>query len=91
MHIDSQSLWIAAGLVGQALFGARFLVQWLYSEARGKSVIPGAFWYLSVAGGSIILCYAIHRQEPVFIIGETVTLLVFIRNLHMLRTRQARG
>ncbi|WP_445143506.1 lipid-A-disaccharide synthase N-terminal domain-containing protein [Dyella sp. Tek66A03] len=50
-----------------------------------KSVIPGAFWYLSVAGGSIILCYAIHRREPVFFIGESVTLLVFLRNLHLLK------
>ena len=91
MHWDSQSLWLAAGLVGQSLFGARFVVQWLYSEARGKSLIPGAFWYLSVAGGAIILSYAIHRQEPVFIAGETATLLVFMRNLYLVRTRTAKS
>jgi len=82
MTLDS--MWVGAGLVGQALFGARFLVQWLHSEARGKSVIPGVFWYLSVAGGVILLSYAIHRREPVFIIGESVTLLIFLRNLQML-------
>ncbi|MEO6967301.1 MAG: lipid-A-disaccharide synthase N-terminal domain-containing protein [Rhodanobacteraceae bacterium] len=84
MSTVSQTVWIGAGFVGQALFGARFLVQWLYSEARGKSVFPRAFWYLSVAAGAILLCYAIHREEPVFIVGESVTLLVFLRNLHLL-------
>lgn len=89
MTIDT--LWVGAGLAGQALFGARFLVQWLYSESRGKSVIPDAFWYLSVAGGVILLSYAIHKREPVFIIGETITLLIFLRNLQMLRKRHDPG
>ncbi|RDI97542.1 hypothetical protein DVT68_17245 [Dyella solisilvae] len=88
--MDSHSLWVAAGLAGQALFGVRFLWQWLYSEAHGRSLIPRAFWYLSVAAGVIILSYAIHRQEPVFIFGESFTLLVFLRNLQMLRKQTAK-
>jgi lipid-A-disaccharide synthase-like uncharacterized protein len=84
---DHQSVWLWAGFFGQALFGARFLVQWLYSEARGKSVIPDVLWYFSVAGGIVILSYAIHRADPVFIIGESLTLLVFLRNLQMLLRR----
>lgn len=84
MTLDSQTLWLGAGFIGQAFFAARFLVQWLYSEARGKSRIPDVFWYLSVAGGVLLLSYAIHRQELVFVIGETVTLLVFLRNLQLL-------
>ncbi|MGH8147455.1 MAG: lipid-A-disaccharide synthase N-terminal domain-containing protein [Rhodanobacteraceae bacterium] len=79
------SLWIAFGFLGQALFGLRFLVQWLYSEKQGKSRIPNAFWYLSVAGGVTLLAYAIHRHEIVFIIGESITLFVFLRNLQFLR------
>jgi lipid-A-disaccharide synthase-like uncharacterized protein len=85
MSVDT--LWVGAGLAGQLLFAARFLVQWLYSEARGKSVIPGVFWYLSVAGGVILLSYAIHRREPVFIIGESITLVIFLRNLQLLHKR----
>lgn len=81
------NLWIAAGLAGQALFGARFLMQWLWSEFHGKSVVPRAFWYLSVAGGALLLTYAIHRGEPVFITGETVTLLIFLRNLQLISRR----
>ncbi|MFC3652255.1 lipid-A-disaccharide synthase N-terminal domain-containing protein [Dyella humi] len=85
MTLDHQVLWIGTGLIGQVLFGVRFLVQWLYSEARGQSLIPPAFWYLSVAGGVILLSYAIHQREAVFIIGESVTLAIFLRNLIMLR------
>jgi lipid-A-disaccharide synthase-like uncharacterized protein len=84
MTMDPQTLWVGAGFIGQACFGARFLVQWLYSEARGKSRIPDAFWYLSVAGGVILLSYAIHRRELVFVIGESVTLLIFLRNVQLL-------
>lgn len=79
------AIWIGVGLLGQALFGTRFLVQWIYSEIRGKSRVPRAFWYLSVAGGVLILAYAIHRDELPFIIGEVVTLLIFLRNVQMLR------
>jgi len=85
MTLDNQALWVGAGLIAQLLFGVRFLVQWLYSEARGQSLIPPAFWYLSVAGGVILVSYAIHQREVVFIIGESVTLAIFLRNLIMLR------
>lgn len=85
MTIDQQTLWLGAGFLGQGLFAARFIVQWLYSEARGKSRIPASFWYLSVAGGALVLSYAIHRRELVFIIGESVTLLVFLRNLQLMQ------
>lgn len=85
MTLDNQAVWVGAGLLGQLLFGVRFLVQWLYSEARGQSLIPPAFWYLSVVGGVILLSYAIHQREAVFIIGEAVTLAIFLRNLIMLR------
>ncbi|WP_333678676.1 lipid-A-disaccharide synthase N-terminal domain-containing protein [Dyella sp.] len=87
MTLSNQALWIGVGMTGQLLFGVRFLVQWLYSEARGQSLIPPAFWYLSVAGGVIVLSYAIHQRELVFIIGESVTLAIFLRNLIMLRKR----
>ncbi|MGH8214306.1 MAG: lipid-A-disaccharide synthase N-terminal domain-containing protein [Rhodanobacteraceae bacterium] len=88
--MDAQMLWIAAGVLAQGLFGARFLVQWLHSEAHGRSLVPRVFWYLSVAGGVILLAYAIHRREPVFIGGEAMTLLIFLRNLQMV-SRRRRG
>ncbi len=83
--VGDLAVWIGVGLLGQALFGARFLVQWIYSEIRGKSRVPHAFWYLSIAGGALVLAYAIHRDEWPFIIGEVVTLLIIMRNLQLLR------
>ncbi len=75
-------LWLMAfGFLGQALFSARFIVQWLVSEAKGKSVIPLAFWYFSVAGGLVLLVYAILRHDPVFTLGQAAGLVVYIRNL----------
>jgi lipid-A-disaccharide synthase-like uncharacterized protein len=81
--------WLAIGLAGQALFGARFLVQWIASERAGRSVIPNAFWYLSVAGSVFLVSYAVQRGDPVFIFGETVTALIFVRNLVLIRRAQA--
>lgn len=77
--------WVLVGLVGQGIFGSRFLVQWLASERRGRSVIPIAFWYLSIAGSMVLLTYAIHRRDPVFIIGECGGVLIYVRNLVLLR------
>lgn len=80
--------WLGIGLLGQVLFGARFLVQWICSEISGKSRVPRAFWYLSVAGGVFLLSYAIHQNELPFIVGETVTLLIFLRNVQLIHRRR---
>ncbi|MBI4640178.1 MAG: lipid-A-disaccharide synthase N-terminal domain-containing protein [Candidatus Tectomicrobia bacterium] len=74
-------LWLALGLAGQALFAGRFFVQWLASERSGKSVIPLAFWYLSLSGGALLLVYAIWRKDPVFILGQTMGVFIYSRNL----------
>ena len=88
MEIDKT--WLAVGLIGQALFSARFIVQWLQSERIKKSVIPSAFWYFSMAGGITLLAYAIHRRDPVFIIGQGTGLIIYFRNLQFL-WRDRRG
>jgi lipid-A-disaccharide synthase-like uncharacterized protein len=75
--------WLVFGLVGQTIFTARFLIQWLYSERKRESVIPLAFWYASVTGGLILFCYACHKEDPVFIVGQTGGLLIYLRNLQM--------
>ncbi len=80
--------WFALGLVGQAAFFSRFLVQWIVSERAGRSVVPVAFWYLSIAGSLTLLVYAIHRQEPIFVLGQSVGGFVYIRNLVLLRREQ---
>lgn len=83
------SFWIAFGLLGQAMFSARFIVQWIYSERQRRSIIPIAFWYFSIAGGAILLSYAIWREDPVFIIGQAFGILIYLRNLYFIRMSAA--
>ena len=84
-------LWLVVGFLGQALFGSRFLVQWIVSERRGESVVPLAFWYLSLGGASLLLAYAIWRQDPVFILGQSLGFLVYTRNLILIGRRARAG
>ncbi len=82
--------WVLFGFLGQLLFSLRFLVQWIASERRKESVIPVAFWYFSVAGGLILLTYAIYRQDPVFIVGQATGAVIYVRNLMLIsRKRKA--
>ncbi len=88
---QEQTVWMVLGFIAQGLFSARFLVQWIASERRGKSIVPHAFWYFSVAGGALLLAYAIHRRDPVFIVGQGAGLVVYLRNLQLLRAKPASG
>ncbi len=83
-------LWVALGFLAQGMFTMRFVVQWLASERAGKSVIPLAFWFFSMAGGLMLLVYAIQRRDPVFIAGQSLGLLVYVRNLMLIR-REKKG
>lgn len=85
--MSTEHLWIAFGLLGQAFFFSRFLVQWLASEKAGESVFPMAFWYLSLSGGMLLLIYAIYRQDPVFILGQSTGAFIYLRNIHLRRMK----
>ncbi|MCL7422136.1 MAG: lipid-A-disaccharide synthase N-terminal domain-containing protein [Methylobacter sp.] len=80
--MDTENLWLIIGFLGQGLFSARFVVQWLKSEREKKSVFPVAFWYFSIAGGITLFAYAVHRQDPVFIVGQLTGLFIYLRNLY---------
>jgi len=82
--MTTDQLWLSIGFLGQAFFSARFFVQWIASERQRKSVVPRLFWYFSVGGGMTLLAYAIHRRDPVFIIGQAAGLLVYARNLYFI-------
>ena len=77
----TQDRWIFVGLFGQLLFASRFIAQWIYSEKAKASVIPMVFWYLSLAGGVVLLSYAIHIKEPVFILGQSMGAVIYLRNI----------
>lgn len=86
--MDKETIWIGIGLLGQGLFSARFLVQWLVSEKHRQSIIPEAFWYLSLGGGIVLLTYALYRRDPVFILGQSSGCLIYLRNIYFIRKKQ---
>jgi lipid-A-disaccharide synthase-like uncharacterized protein len=83
--------WLALGFLAQALFTARFLVQWIASERAGRSVIPVAFWFFSIGGGALLLVYALYRRDPVFIAGQAFGVFVYARNLYFELRDRGRG
>ena len=82
--------WLVLGFLGQCLFGMRFLVQWVCSEIKQESHIPVAFWYLSITGSMILMAYAIHRRDPVFILGQSTGVIVYLRNLRLIYKKNKR-
>ena len=83
--------WLAFGLIAQLFFTARFLVQWISSERAGKSVVPMAFWFFSVAGGTMTLVYGLVKREPVIIIGQVLSNIIYIRNIMLIWKNRASG
>ena len=81
--------WLVFGVTAQLLFAARFLVQWISSERAGKSVVPVAFWFFSMAGGLMTLTYGIVKREPVIIMGQAFSTIIYVRNI-MLIVRERR-
>jgi lipid-A-disaccharide synthase-like uncharacterized protein len=90
--MNNEYIWLAIGLLGQGIFSARFIVQWLVSEKEKKSVIPVAFWYLSLLGGITLLLYSIYKRDIVFILGQSTGVFIYSRNLFLIqRERITRG
>lgn len=73
------------GLIGQGLFSMRFIVQWIASEKAGKSVVPFSFWLFSFGGSLFLLIYAIYRKDPVFILGQAPNILIYSRNIWLIK------
>ena len=79
-----EGIWLGIGFFGQCLFFSRWIIQWIASERKAESQMPIAFWYMSLLGGLIILAYAIHRRDPVFIAGQGIGTFVYLRNLMLI-------
>lgn len=89
---STDAIWLGIGFAGQIAFTSRFLVQWLASERKKDSVVPTAFWWFSLAGGLTLLSYAIHKRDPVIVVGQAFGVLIYLRNLILIsearRTRR---
>ena len=75
------SVWKAIGWLGNGIFSSRFLVQWYVTEKKKQVVVPQAFWWLSLFGALIFLCYSIHQRDSVFIFAYAFTWIPYSRNL----------
>jgi lipid-A-disaccharide synthase-like uncharacterized protein len=84
VFVTNLDLVVIIGFLGQLLFTARFLVQWIASERAGRSVVPVLFWYFSIGGGLILFAYALYRGDPVFIIGQGFGTFIYVRNLMLI-------
>ena len=82
-------LWLLIyGSLGQIIFTLRFIYQWVYSRKRHESILPLGFWLISLLGSAIIVSYAIVRHDPVLILGQSTGLVVYIRNIWILKKQR---
>jgi lipid-A-disaccharide synthase-like uncharacterized protein len=89
--MEHPTLWLIVGFAGQALFSARFIVQWIASERVRRSVVPVTFWFLSLAGGGLLFAYAASRRDPVIMLGQASGLVVYLRNLWLIHKNEVPG
>jgi len=82
--MSNETIWLVIGFLGQLFFSMRFIVQWIASEREKRSIIPIAFWYFSLLGGTTLLAYAIYRKDPVFILGQSLGVFIYLRNLYLI-------
>ncbi|MFA5250992.1 MAG: lipid-A-disaccharide synthase N-terminal domain-containing protein [Phycisphaerae bacterium] len=90
-QIVGDPVWATVALVGQVVFGARFVLQWLVSEYKKKSHVPTSFWYISLVGSLILLVYSIHIKNPVFMLGFSLNTLIYVRNIHLIYNHAKKG
>lgn len=92
-HVTSvaELIWVAVGIFGQLLFSMRFIIQWLASEKAKRSVVPEVFWWFSIGGGLILFAYALHRRDPVFILGQSLGIFIYARNLWLVHAEKRRA
>lgn len=81
-------VWVTLGFLGQLLFTGRMLVQWFVSEREKRSVVPTAFWWMSLIGATMLLVYFVWRKEPIGVLGQATGWFVYVRNLLMIHRQR---
>ena len=82
--------WITIGLGGQVLFSGRMVVQWLISEKERRSVVPSAFWWMSLGGGLMLFSYFAWRQDLVGVLGQAPGIVIYARNIRLIYKQRRR-
>jgi lipid-A-disaccharide synthase-like uncharacterized protein len=84
-------VWIGIGLLGQVAFSGRMVLQWITSERHRRSVITESFWWFSLFGGLTLFSYFVWRADPIGILGQASGIVVYVRNIRLLRKHARRG
>jgi lipid-A-disaccharide synthase-like uncharacterized protein len=84
-------VWVAVGILGQLAFFLRMAVQWIVSEKRGESVVPQAFWWLSMFGGMALYVYFIWRKDVIAALGQSTGIVIYARNLRLIHKGRQRS
>jgi lipid-A-disaccharide synthase-like uncharacterized protein len=90
-QIVKDPYWATAALIGQMVFGGRFILQWIVSEYKKRSHVPTAFWFMSLVGSFILLSYSVHIKNPVLMLGFSLNTLIYLRNLHLIYKHAQKG
>ena len=90
-QIVQDPVWATIAFIGQVVFAGRFVLQWIVSEYKKKSHVPTAFWVISIIGSMILLSYAVHIKNPIFILGFSLNTLIYMRNLHLIYKHAKKG
>lgn len=87
---DNLPVWmIVYGTTGQFIFAFRFVYQWLYSRKKGESLLPIAFWIISLTGSLMIVSYGIMRDDFILILNHFAGIVSYSRNIMIgLKNRQ---
>ncbi|MCJ8343060.1 MAG: lipid-A-disaccharide synthase N-terminal domain-containing protein [Cetobacterium sp.] len=86
--VNNINIFLVIGLIGQGFFSTRFIVQWIASEKAKKSIIPFSFWIFSLLGSVFLLAYAIYRRDIVFILGQGPNVLIYSRNIYLIKKKK---
>ena len=87
----NEAILLLVGFIGQGLFSARFLIQWVVSEKKKESVIPLPFWYFSLLGGLTLFIYAFSKKDPVIMLGQGTGIFIYSRNLYLIYKKRQRA
>ena len=90
-QVVEDPIWATTALVGQVIFGGRFILQWIVSEYKKRSHVPVAFWFMSLAGSLILLTYSVHIKNPIFMLAFSLNTFIYLRNLHLIYKHAKKG
>lgn len=82
--------WVVIGFGGQIAFSGRTLLQWFVSEKERRSIVPTAFWWMSLVGGVMLFSYFAWRQEIVGVLGQAPGIVIYARNLRLIHKHKRR-